>query len=116
MMLQKSQTKLSKNLDFYILWYSYQLMELTKYLPINVTFDNKTILFALRGLGYQKNYIAMTLSKLVRIKYLNEPEIGVYKMTEDCFEIIKVTNPEFAKEIKSKLTYDKTVNWQKSSC
>lgn len=57
----------------------------------------------------------MTLSKLKRMRYISEPRLGIYVMNRESFEIIQTTNPEFAKEIKSKLVYDKTVSCQKSS-
>ena len=108
MLLQKTETNVQKNLDFYILYYTFH--------NINVPFDCKTISFALRNLGYRKNYVAITLSKLVRNRYLYEPILGVYVMTERGFEVLETNDPVFAKEIKSKLRYDKTVNCQKSIC
>jgi len=107
MMLQRSVNESRKNLEFYILYYTYH--------NLNIPFDCKTICFAINGLGYQKNYVAMTLSKLKRMRYISEPRLGIYVMNRESFEIIQTTNPEFAKEIKSKLVYDKTVSCQKSS-
>ncbi len=106
-MLQRSVNESRKNLEFYILYYTYH--------NLNIPFDCKTICFAINGLGYQKNYVAMTLSKLKRMRYISEPRLGIYVMNRESFEIIQTTNPEFAKEIKSKLVYDKTVSCQKSS-
>ena len=107
-MLVKSQSETKKNLEYYILYYIYH--------NLNIPFDCKTICFAISGLGYHKNYVAMTLSKLKKMRYISEPRLGIYVMTDESFEIIQTTNPEFAKEIKSKLMYDKTVSCQKSSC
>jgi len=106
-MLVKKERELSKNLDYYVLYYTYH--------NINIPFDCKTIHFVLQGLSYRKNYLAMTLSKLVRNRYLTEPQLGIYVMTDESFEIIETTNPILAKEIKSKLHYDKTVSCQKST-
>lgn len=109
MLIQDTQTKVQeKNLDFYILYYTYH--------NINIPFDCKTIGFALKSLGYQKNYVAITLSKMVRNRYLSEPQLGVYVMDQRSFEILESHDPDIAKEIKSKLKYDKTVSCQKSTC
>lgn len=107
MMSVKPVIETKKNLEFYILYFTYH--------NLNIPFDCKTICYAINGLGYQKNYVAMTLSKLKRMRYISEPRLGIYVMNEESFEIIQTTNPEFAKEIKSKLMYDKTVSCQKSS-
>ena len=108
MMLEKSQSETKKNLEYYILYYTYH--------NLNIPFDCRTICFAISGLGYQKNYVAMTLSRLKKMRYISEPKLGIYLMNEENFEIIKTTNPEFAKELKLKLVYDKTVSCQKSTC
>jgi len=107
MMLIKEESETRKKLEYYILYYTYH--------NINIPFDCKTIYFAIESLGYQKNYVAMTLSKLVQRRYLTEPQLGIYVMTKDSFEIIQTTNPDFAKQIKSRLKYDKTVKCQNSS-
>ncbi len=108
MMLIHPKNELKKNLEFYILYYTYH--------NLNIPFDCKTICFAIESIGYQKNYVAMTLSKLKKMRYISEPKLGIYVMDETSFEIIQTTNPELAKEIKSKLIYDKSVNCQQSSC
>jgi len=107
MLLQKSEDQKGKGLDFYILYYTFH--------NINIPFDCKTIGFALRALGYQKNYLAMTLSRLVRCRFLSEPKLGIYCMTQDTFEILKTLDPQLAQEIKSRLKYDKTVECPKFS-
>jgi hypothetical protein len=107
MLIQKSQIEKGKALDYYILYYTFH--------NINIPFDCKTIGFALRGLGYQKNYLAMTLSRLVKCRFLAEPKLGIYCMTQDTFEILHTIDPELAQEIKSRLKYDKTVNCPKFS-
>ncbi len=107
MMLIKEESQTRKKLEYYILYYTFHNM--------NIPFDCKTITFAIKSLKYGKGYIAMTLSNLVHRRYLTEPEVGIYVMTEDSFEIIQTTNPDFAKEIKSRLKYDKTVKCQNSS-
>ena len=101
MLIQKSENQRTKALDYYILYYTFH--------NLNIPFDCKTISFALRGLGYQKNYLAMTLSRLVRCRFLAEPKLGIYCMTQDTFEILKTLDPELSQEIKSRLHYDKTV-------
>ena len=108
MMLQKSQSETKKNLEYYVLYYTYH--------NLNIPFDCRTICFAISDIGYQKNYVAMTLSRLKKMRYISEPKLGIYVMNETSFEIIQTTNPELAKEIKSKLMYDKSVNCQQSSC
>lgn len=114
MMLENLQSELppvilnKKNLEFFILSYTLQNQ--------NVPFNCKTISYALKGLNYQKNYIAITLSKLVRFKYISEPELGVYVMTNEAFQVIKNTNPVLAQEIKSNMKCDNVRNWQKSIC
>jgi len=101
MLIQKSESEREKALDFYILYYTFD--------NFNIPFDCKTISFALRALGYQKNYLAITLSRLVRCRFLAEPERGIYCMTQDTFEILKTLDPDLAQEIKSRIKYDKTV-------
>jgi len=108
MMLVNPQTELKRNLEFYILYYTYHNR--------NVPFSCKTIAFALKELKYKNSYIGITLSKLRRFRYLTEPRLGVYVMTDDSFQSIKDTNPDLAQEIKSKLMYDRSVNCQKSIC
>jgi len=108
MMLQKLQSEVKKNLEFFILSYTLQNQE--------VPFNCKTISYALRELNYQKNYIAITLSKLVKFKYLSEPELGVYVMSNDTFQVIENTNPVLAQEIKSNMKCNNVRNWQKSIC
>lgn len=107
MMLVNAQTELKRNLEFYILYFTYHNR--------NVPFSCKTISFALKELKYKNSYIGITLSKLRRFRYLTEPILGVYVMTEKSFQSIKDTNPDLAQEIKSKLKYQKTVNCQKST-
>ena len=107
MMLQNLQ-EIKKNLEFFILSFTLQYRD--------VPFNCKTISYALRGLNYQKNYIAITLSKLVRFKYISEPELGVYIMTNDTFKVIENTNPVLAQEIKSNMKCNNIENWQKSIC
>jgi len=107
MMLIHPKNQIKRNLEFYILYYTYH--------NLNIPFDCKTICFAIRGLGYQKNYVAMCLSRLVKMRYISEPKLGIYLMDKESIEIIQTTNPELSKEIKSKLMYDKTVSCPKSS-
>lgn len=107
MMLQNLESEIKKNLEFFILSYTLQNQD--------VPFNCKTICYALREINYQKNYIAITLSKLVKIKYLSEPELGVYVMTYDTFQVIENTNPVLAQEIKSNMC-NNIGNWQKSIC
>lgn len=106
------QNQVSKNekknpLDFYILWIGYH--------HLNLPFNAKTMMYALKGLGYQKNYLAMTLSKLSRKRFLFTDNCGIFLMTETTFEHIEIVNPALAKDIKSKLMYDKLLNCQKST-
>jgi len=108
MMLVDLQTQVKRNLEFYILYYTYHNR--------NVPFSCKTISFALKELKYKSTYVGITLSRLRRCRYLTEPILGIYVMTEESFQFIKDTNPELAQEIKSKLKYQKTVNCQKSIC
>ncbi len=104
---QKSKSERKVPLDFYILWLGYHHM--------NIPFNAKTMMYALKGLGYQKNYLAMTLSKLSKKRFLFTDELGIFLMTEITFEHIEIVNPTLAKDIKSKLMYDKLLNWQKST-
>lgn len=97
MMLVNPQTELKRNLEFYILYYTYHNR--------NVPFSCKTISFALKELKYKNSYIGITLSKLRRFRYIAEPKLGVYMMTDESFQSIKDINPELAQEIKSKLKY-----------
>ena len=69
MMLEELNLSEKKSLDFYILFYTYHNR--------NVPFNVKTILFTMKGLGYQKNYLAMTISKLSKLRYLSEPDLGI---------------------------------------
>jgi len=101
MLIQKRAEEKGKGLDFYILYYTFH--------NINIPFDCKTLGFALSGLNYKKNYLAMTLSKLVRNRFLDEQALGIYCMTQESFEILSTLDPVIAKEIKSRLMYDKTV-------
>jgi len=105
MLIQKSENQKGKGLDFYILYYTFH--------NINIPFDCKTIGFALRALGYQKNYLAMTLSRLVKCRFLAEPKLGIYCMTQDTYEILQTIDPELSQEIISRLRYDKTVECPK---
>jgi hypothetical protein len=101
MLIQKREEEKGKALDFYILYYTFH--------NINIPFDNKTLGFALSGLNYKKNYLAMTLSKLVKTRFLEEQSNGIYCMTQDSFKILDTLDPQLAKELKSRLKYDKTV-------
>jgi len=105
---QKSKNEKKASLDFYILWLTFHHM--------NIPFNAKTMMYALRGLGYQKNYLAMTLSKLSKKRFLFTDRLGVFLMTEQTFEHIEVVSPSLAEDIKSKLVYNKLLNWQKSIC
>lgn len=107
MLVQKREEEKGKGLDFYILYYTFH--------NINIPFDCKTLGFALRGLNYKKNYLAMTLSKLVRSRFLDEQALGIYCMTQDSFKMLNTLDAQLAKEIKSRLKYDMTVKCPKFS-
>ena len=91
----ENQLEQKKDLAFFILCYTY--------MHRNIPFNCKSLSFALKSLGYKKSYVAISLSKLRRLRFLIEPELGIYVMTDETFELINKTNPKLAQEIKVKV-------------
>lgn len=100
------QVRTKKDLSFFILYYMYKHQ--------NIPFNSKSLSFALKSLGYKKSYVAISLSKLRRLRFLSEPEVGIYVMTGEAFDSIQRLDPKLAQEIKYKVTNNNTESWQKS--
>ncbi len=107
MLIQKREQERGKGLDFYILYYAFH--------NINIPFDCKTLAFALRGLDYKKNYLAMTLSRLKKCRFLTEEAHGIYCMTQESFKMLDTLDPVLAKELKCRLKFEKSVECQNFS-
>jgi len=106
MSLQKPEIQKSRNLEFFIL--AYTLKHKDAY------FNKCTLYPALQQMTFSENYIGISLSKLARLRFLEQNIRGNYRMTNQRFQFIIEINPPLAQEIKTQANMD-IINWQKST-
>lgn len=77
-----------------------------------IPFNAKTMIALFGRYGYKHTYMVLELSKLKRVRYINETDtFGTYCFTKENFTTIKFTNPQLAKVISAKI-YPKDEKWQ----